>query len=1016
MNYNFETMFNCRNRSFIFYTVLVLLFEPVLHRTSLYALDPQKKIAQYGRDIWNATNGLHQYEIGVITQTRDGYLWLGTDEGVVRFDGVQFVTFDKYNTSAIKENSVSSLAEDNEGNLWIGTRGGGILRYRNGHFTNFTTSDGLTSNYITSLLVDKNNTLIIGERNCDLMKYSGNTFELIASLSNSVSAIMSLLEDTNGTLWIGESQLQRKLSFTDSVEIISLPKNQTRSLCRDNSGILWIGKASGLQRYDGTSVSEFTEISGLTNIPILAMCLDRDENFWIATEGNGLFRCTNGIYTQFTTKEGISDNRILSLFEDREGSFWIGTRGSGLMRLRNRSISSISLADGLTNEYTTSIFVDSQKRMWIGTRGGGVCVFQDEKFLRSYDTTDGLSHNFVRAIAEDSQGNMWFGTPSKLNVLKKKNGNFFSTVISYGEKRDVIRSIIENADNQLLIAKYGGGVFIFSEEKYMATNFQNIGMVNGFTRVIFKDRQGNIWAGSQYGINHFQDSVWKNYSVNDGLSHNEVFSLADDENGNLWIGTYGGGINRFRNGKFQMVTKKEGLFDDVVFSILDDMSGNFWMSCNKGIFFAPKQQLNDVCDGKRASVISTMFGTVDGMPSVECNGGSNPSAWRTSDGKLYFPTVKGVVVIDPRNIHTNKLVPNVIVEKILFEDNSFISTAERIFLPGKRTFEIQYTALSFVVPERVQFQCILEGFDKSWNDVGTRRKAYYTNLSPGDYTFKVKACNNDGVWNEHGATYSFTVPYFFWETWWFITVSVFAVIWVFGFIAKLREQKFQKEEKRKIEIQKELIELESRALRAQMNPHFIFNSLNAIQECILSENIEAACEYLSKFAQLIRSILENSEKVAVDLECELQGLRLYLELESLRFENGFEFSIETEPMEERDAIQIPPMLIQPYVENAIWHGLAHKDGDKKLQIRLQRNEKMFHCIIEDNGIGRQRAAEFTSAYKQNYESKGMRITRERLAAMNKIRDSNARVNIVDLYDEANKPCGTRVELSIQIEF
>lgn len=383
-----------------------------------------------------------------------------------------------------------------------------------------------------------------------------------------------------------------------------------------------------------------------------------------------------------------------------------------------------------------------------------------------------MSGNSVRAIFEDREGTLWIGTESGLNSLR--DDRFTVYTIRDGLSHDNVRAITQDREGNLWLGTYGGGLNRLREGKFISFTARD-GLSNDHIWVNLEDREGNLWVGTWNGLDRFNKSRFTAITSADGLSNDYVWSIYEDRAGGIWIGTDGGGLNRLKDGRITRYTTKDGLFDDVVMAILEDDAGNFWMSCNRGIFRASRRELNDFADGRVRSIGCVAYGTADGMTSSACNGVSQPSVTRTRDGRLWFPTVKGVVIIDPRHIPTNAMPPPVAIEEVVVDAvtvNKGNRQSGATFAPGAERFEFHYTGLSFVAPERVRFRYMLEGLDHDWVDAGARRVAYYNNLAPGDYRFRVLAANNDGVWNEEGASLSFHVQPRFYQTYPFYLMCV----------------------------------------------------------------------------------------------------------------------------------------------------------------------------------------------------------------------------------------------------
>jgi PAS domain S-box-containing protein len=752
--------------------------EAISQTSASLTLDPQKAITQYGHDVWHYDEGLPQSAVQTIAQTPDGYLWLGLEEGLVRFDGMQFTVFDKRNTPEIRHNNIFALlAASSDSSLWIGTNGGGLIRLKDGKFTVYTTTEGLSNDVVRAIYEDRKGNLWIGTNDG-----------------------LSCLKDGNFTLYATKDGLSHKLVL---------------SIYEDSKNNLWIGTGGGgLNRLSDGNFITFTTKAGLANDVVMAIHEDKQGNLWIGTNG-GLHCLQDGKFTVYTTKDGLANDFVRSIYEDSAGSLWIGTYGGGLNRFRDGEFSTFSTNEGLSNDFIRAVCEDREGSLWIGTYGGGLNRLRDGKFT-NYSTSEGLSNNMVWSIYEDKAGNLWFGTDRGLNRFKDGKITIYST--RDGVPPHVIAALFEDRAGNLWIGTEGGGLLRKRNETFTLYTTQN-GLSNNFVRFVHEDRNGNLWIGTDRGLNRFKDGKFKIYTTKEGLSNDELTYIFEDkagsiwigtrtgglnrfqdgkftiyttqdglssnlvrciyenEQGALWIGTNGGGLNRFKDGKFIHYTTREGLFDDLVFRILEDGQGNFWMSCNKGIFRASKQELEDFAQGKIKSISSVAYGKADGMMTNECNGGlGQPAGWKTRDGKLWFPTIKGVVTIDPDHIRINTFPPPVIIEQVLVEDQPIAADGKAKLAPGSKHFEFYYTGLSLLAPQKVKFKYKLEGFDKEWVDAETRRIAYYTNIPPGDYDFRVKACNNDGLWNEAGASFAFYLKPYFYRTNLFYLACLLALV------------------------------------------------------------------------------------------------------------------------------------------------------------------------------------------------------------------------------------------------
>ena len=751
------------------------------------ALDSPRELSQLGHDVWLTENGLPQNTVHAIAQTKDGYIWIGTEEGLARFDGIKFTVFDKQNTPDIKSNYIRSLLADRQGALWIGTAQG-LVRMLSGRFTLFTRENGLPSETIQALYEDREGNLWVATANgLALLKSGGlTTFTTRERLIS--GSIQALFEDAGGAFWIATPYGVGRIKdgkFTNFTVRDGLGSNGVRAIQQDRAGRLWFGSLGGLTSYDGNRFITYTTRDGLPNDRIISLQALQDGGLLIGTAG-GLCRFSDGRFTSFSTGEALATSTVLSLLEDREGNLWIGTESGGVNLLKDTKFTTYTAKNGLSNELVKSIHEDHEGNVWIGTDGGGLNLLKNGK-LTVYSTRDGLSSNVVLALFSDNAGNLWAGTPEGLNRFS--NGKFTVYTSADGLANNDVRSIYLDRHGNLWIGTRGGltrmtnGVFkTFTEVD---------GLPNDLITTLHEDTKGNLWIGTIGGLSRLTNEEFTTFTPRDGLSSDAVISLHEDSDGTLWIGTNGGGLNRMKNGKFTTYSTSNGLLDDVVYRILEDSRNNLWLSCRKGIFHINKKELDDFAGGAITSIAPVAYGTADGMMTRECSGGGDPAGWRSGDGKLWFPTIKGVAMIDPERIKTNLQAPPVVIEQIHIDDKSF-APSERLELPsGTTRFDLYYTAPSFVAPEKVRFKYKLEGFDTDWIDSGTRRIAYYTNLRPGSYTFRVIASNNDGVWNQTGAGLTLYLKPYFYQTYWFYALCLLVMLVLAWLLYRLRVRGMQ---------------------------------------------------------------------------------------------------------------------------------------------------------------------------------------------------------------------------------
>lgn len=726
-----------------------------------------KSITQFVQEIWQAKEGLPQNSVQAIAQTADGYVWLGTQDGLARFDGVRFTVWNKENTPQIKHNNIRALRESKNGCLWVGTDSG-LCCYKNRNWTSYGAAEGISNEIVSSICEGSDGKIWIGTwgggLNC-LQNGEISVFNSEQGLSNDFVAAVH--EDRAGNVWVGTYggglNCLKDGKFTVYSTSEGLSHDRLRSILEDREGNLWIGtRGGGLNLFRDDRFTIYTTENGLSNDSVWSLFEDSKGVLWIGTYGGGLNRFENGHFTSFTTAQGLSDDFVWSIGEDREGGLWIGTGGGGLNRLHDGKFFAYTTRDGLVHDIAWSLFEDEQANLWVGTYGGGLSVLQNGEWT-SFTTENGLPNNFVEAICGDHEGGVWVGTDGG-GLSLCKNGEWLNLKTEQGLANNAVSALFADSGGALWIGTKGGGLNRLKNGIFTQYTTEN-GLSNNFVRAICEDSRGNLWVGTRGGgLNRFSGGAWQTFTTEDGLSHNVVFSLYIDAEDVLWICTGGGGLNRLKDGEFTAYTMRDGLFHDSPYKVLEDLRGNFWMSSSKGVFCVSRQELEEFARGERAEIASRFFGIEDGMKSSECNGGFQSAGVRLRNGYLCFPTIKGVVAVDPNDLKVNNLPPPVVIEKVIIDKREIDFRDGETVPPGEGNLEFQYAGLSFTSPNKVRFKYRLEGFDRDWIDAGARRAAFYTNIPPGDYCFRVEASNSDGVWNETGASVSFTLKPHFYQT------------------------------------------------------------------------------------------------------------------------------------------------------------------------------------------------------------------------------------------------------------
>ena len=737
-----------------------------------FCVDPHLSIDQDIIQTWGAEQGLPQGTVYAVTQTQDGYVWAATEEGFVRFDGASFVVYDKAASAQIRNNMTVSLLPARDGSLYAATTGGGLIHVEGDRIRSYSVTDGLPSNAVTALHQSSDGTIWIGTQRGLARRQNDGHIVPVGSIDQLPhSTITALTEDWSGQLWIGTmhgvATLKDGRLFRHDRD--GFPTEQILSICAARDGSVWIGThGTGLLRYRSGKFRTYTESDGLASKSPSAVYEDRHGTIWIGTLDKGIGRFHNEQFDFGLQAAGLGTKAISSFLEDREGNLWIGS-AQGLTRIAEAKVLTFTTAQGLLADNVRTVQADSSGTLWIGTGRG----LQTLDGSRSISKETGLSSNSILSSWMGRDGSIWIGTVDG-GVNRVFQGRTTVYDASSGLRSPLVLSVYEDRSGVVWIGTARGLQRIVNGTLAPDT-FRLSGEAVG---VMYEDRNGALWVGTQDGgLNRIAGASVTSFSTRNGLSSDFVLSLYQDNAGALWVGTQGGGLNRYKGGRWATITTREGLFDDSIFAIQEDDNGSFWMSCNKGIFRVSRQQLDNVAERLQPKVTSIVYGRADGMKSRECNGGTQPVAWKTADGKLWFATVKGVVMIDPNNVRV-ATAPPVMIEGVFADHHRLDPSSSQPLAPGTKTLEFHYTAMNFAAPGKIHYQYKLDGFDRDWIDAGARRVAYYTNLRPGAYRFHIRAASDDGPWNT--ATKMFQQRPFFYQTSWFLTVSIVSLIGVAG--------------------------------------------------------------------------------------------------------------------------------------------------------------------------------------------------------------------------------------------
>ncbi len=942
------------------------------------ALDPARPLSRFGHEVWSTENGLPQNTVRAVTQASDGFIWIATEEGLARFDGFSFTVFDKQNIPEFKSNDVRAILEDRHGILWIGTVDG-LVQLQKGKFNAFELPGGSAFNKIASIYEDHAGSLWVAT-SAGLIRITEGSLTTFASPDG--LPMNSVFEDQQGTLWVGTSAGASQFKegrFNNFSLPVEVANRGVSSIVQDKDGRLWFGTPTGLTSFDRGRFQTYTIRDGLPNDRIVFLRLDAAGTLWCGTAG-GLARYKDGHFALFDAADGLAAGNILSVFEDREGSVWIGTESGGLHLIKDEKFTTYTKKDGLAADLVKSIYEDRKGNIWIGTNGAGLSLFKDGTFT-NYTTKDGLSSDVVLALYGDDDGSLWVGTPDGLDRLK--DGKFTAYTTAEGLSNDFVRSIYADHHGSLWVGTRRG-LNRFRDGRFKIYTTTD-GLSNDFVGTIYEDSAGSLWIGTLGGLSKFKDETFTTYTTKDGLSSEVVLSLYEDRDRILWIGTNGGGLNRLQDGKFTAYTTKNGLVDDVVYRILEDGTGNLWLSSNNGIFRVKKKELDDFANGRLRALTPIVYGTADGMITRECSGGGHPSAWKSNDGKLWFSTVKGVAMIDPDKIKINEQPPPVALEQVRIDDQ-VVDASQKIELPpGKTRFEFSYAGLSFIAPQKVRFRYKLEGFDKDWVEGGTRRIAYYTNLPPGDYKFRVIASNNDGVWNQTGASIALYLKPHFYQTYWFYFVCLLLMALFVWQIYRLRL--------RQVESRFGAVLAERNRIAREIHDNLAQEMLGVSVQLelvtrLMAVSTEKATTHLDRARILVRNSIAEARRYVWDLRSQaLERNDLPTALNETARRVTAESSVEAQVQVSGTFRPLEPSIEENLLrigQEAINNAVKHAQADHIL-INLSFDVKNVQLSIRDDGQG-------FDTQTQNFDGRfglvGMRERAEQIGGKLSIRSEN----------------------------
>jgi signal transduction histidine kinase/ligand-binding sensor domain-containing protein len=932
--------------------------------------------AQSRFDSWTTENGLPQNSVNDIVQTRDGYLWLATFGGLVRFDGSRFVVFDR-STDGIGSQRIRRLREDRTGTLWASTEEGLLIRYRSGRFTTFGEERGLPAKNTMRIEEDDKGALWI--RYVDsIVRFDGE--RAVAFVPTDFPHGLAIAPFPGDVWWSHDSM---GLHILIDGQVTTYPVDDSllagANVNVDRSGNIWIRTSADdvLKLRDGR-IDRYSARDGMPTRQRAGLFYgDRNGTIWFTGSTGGTYRIRNG------ASEWMFDVSLLTMFVDREGSTWLGTNGDGLRRVRDFSFRTYTQEDGLVSYATYSVLSDRRGTLWVGS--GALHRYEHGRFAE-YGVAEGLPSRAITAIYEDPSGRLWVATDRGVGFFS--HGRFVRFGDAAGPLSAPVFAIQEDRDGALWFATSSGLVRVADggTTRYTVQD----GLTHDRITALYEDRSGALWIGTFRGVTRFAHGRFVRYEERDGLIGSWVRAFHEDADGVLWIGTYDGGLYRLAGDRLTRYTRREGLHDNGVFQILEDDDGYFWMGSNRGIRRVSKRELNDVAEGRRQTITPIVFGTKDGLVSIEANGGCQPPGWKTPDGRLWFPTMGGVAVVDPARVRINTTAPTALIEELQVAGQS-ADAAEAVTVPADATsFTIRYTAPSFIKPEDIRFRYRLAGLDDQWIDAGNAKTVTYHRTPPGTYDFTVIAANHHGVWSTSGAHMQVVVLPPFWRTRWFAALSLGAMFGLIAIAHAARVRRVHREHARHAAFSRQLIESQEGERRRLANElHDSLGQHLAIirqrartgrERCAADDPVGRELDIIVSVARRIDADVKDIARGLRPHQLDTLGLTKTLEQMAKEFARTCSLECVTDVAAGDHAV--PPdaeihvyRIVQECLNNVVKHANA-----TRAEVVVTRTHRGLKISVTDNGIGFHQ--ETVEALTSNGHRFGLMGIRERARILN----------------------------------
>jgi ligand-binding sensor domain-containing protein/signal transduction histidine kinase len=922
------------------------------------AIDPNRTISQYVHDRWGPESGFPHGPVYSIEQTEDGYLWIGTEKGLVRFDGISFQVMESAAPQQPSLSHVLGLMADRNGGLWVRLRHPAItiLRYDGAIFRDAMMDFGRPQVSVSAITRARDGAplfwVLEGEASAIVLR--GNRFETVAAPANfSRSAVLALAQTSNGDLWVGtrDAGLIRLSGGRTYAVTDGLPDLKVNALVPTVNNQLWIGTDSGIARWDGRKLTRAGLPKSLDGVQALAINVDRDSNLWVGTNSKGLLRINPQGTASFEEPDQRATDAVTALFEDREGDLWVG-RASGLERLRDSAFVTYSLPEGLPSDGSNPVFADASGRVWFPPVTGGLWWFKDGQHGRV--TNDGLEQDVVYSIAGDDQ-ELWIGRQrGGLTRLRWERGSIAAKTYTHfdGLAQDSVFAVYRTRDGTVWAGTLSGGATKLSGGRLSNYTIGD-GLASNTVTSILETWDGAMWFATPDGLSELEKGRWRSYTSRDGLPSNDVNCLLEDSTGVLWTGTAAGLAFRGDVG-FQLPVKAPPSLREQILGLAEDRFGSLWVATANHVLRVNRDRL---LHGALAEGDLREYGLADGLRGVE-GVKRHRSVMADSAGRIWFSLNRGISVVDPARLRSNS-APSIAHVETISADASHLRVQGAIHIPGgHRRIVFGYTGLSLSVPERVRFRYRLDSFDPGWSEPLATREAVYTNLPPGSYRFRVIACNPNGVWSGKEAAVAFDVDPLLWQTWWF-RASVLVACMIAGLalyrlrlhqLTKRLNDRFEERLAERTRIAQELHDtLLQGFLSASMQVHVAADRLppDSVAKPTLTRALQLMGHVIEEGRNAVRG-LRSSNSVSLGLEYAFSTVPQELVLHGEAVDQiGFRVVVEGQPRELRPLLRDEVYRIgREALVNAFRHAKAGR-----IELELKYSSHRLIILVRDDGCG-----------------------------------------------------------------